>query len=236
MSKKEAKPRLIQWILLLQEFDLEIVDRKGTNNPVAGHLSRLEHPSGGEEDMPIDDSFPDEQLLLLDTVEAPWYVCFDDPYLYRLCADGIYKRCVPEEEVSKILSCCHSTSYGGHASTSKTIANKYRVSHRVGTPYLPQTSDQVEVSNREIKSILEKTVSRSRKHWSSNLDDALWASWKLKSRWSGSFIVTKVYPYGTVEIWNEERGNFKVNGQRLKLYLVDERQEKQTNIALLDYT
>ncbi|XP_019427202.1 PREDICTED: uncharacterized protein LOC109335523 [Lupinus angustifolius] len=61
-------------------------------------------------------------------------------------------------------------------------------------------------------------------------------SGKLKSRWSGLSRVTKVYPYGTIEIWNEEKGNFKVNGQRLKHYLADERLEKQTDIALLDPT
>ena len=57
----------------------------------------------------------------------------------------------------------------------EALLAKYGVSHRVATPYHPQTSGQVEVSNRQIKSILEKTVSRSRKDWSSKLDDALWA-------------------------------------------------------------
>ena len=41
---------------------------------------------------------------------------------------------------------------------------------------------------------------------------------KLKSRWSGPFIVRQVFPYGAVELWDEEKGTFKVNGQRLKLY------------------
>ena len=42
MAKKDAKPRLIRWVLLLQEFDFEVLDRKGTENQVADHLSRLE--------------------------------------------------------------------------------------------------------------------------------------------------------------------------------------------------
>ncbi|XP_050233392.1 uncharacterized protein LOC126681879 [Mercurialis annua] len=52
---------------------------------------------------------------------------------------------------------------------------KYNVHHRVATPYHPQTSGQVQVSNRELKRILEKTVNGSRKDWSLKLDDALWA-------------------------------------------------------------
>ena len=57
----------------------------------------------------------------------------------------------------------------------ESLLKKYGVTHKVTTPYHPQTSGQVEISNRAIKSILEKTVSASRKDWSIKLDDALWA-------------------------------------------------------------
>ena len=59
MQKKDAKPRLIRWVLLLQEFDLHGVDRKGADNPVVDNLSRLENVL--DDPLPIDDNFPDEQ-------------------------------------------------------------------------------------------------------------------------------------------------------------------------------
>ena len=46
MAKKDAKPRLIRWVLLLQEFDLEINDKKGNGNVIVDHLSRLERIAG----------------------------------------------------------------------------------------------------------------------------------------------------------------------------------------------
>ena len=69
LSKKDAKARLIRWILLLQEFDLEIKDKKGSENVVADHLSRLVLDSS--EEVPVNESFPDEQLLQISS--SPWY-------------------------------------------------------------------------------------------------------------------------------------------------------------------
>jgi len=57
----------------------------------------------------------------------------------------------------------------------ESLLKKYGIFHKVTTPYHPQTSGQVELSNRELKSILEKTVDQSQKDWSLKLDDALWA-------------------------------------------------------------
>ena len=60
-----------------------------------------------------------------------------------------------------------------HGAFRKMLA-KYDVNHRISSPYHPQSSGQVELSNREIKLILQKTVNRSRKNWSKKLDGARW--------------------------------------------------------------
>ena len=57
---------------------------------------------------------------------------------------------------------------------------------------------------------------------------------KLKSRWFGPFTITKIFPYGAVEVTHPEKGTFKVNGQRLKPYIVDEQQETSASITLSD--
>ncbi|KAM1052512.1 hypothetical protein ACFX2C_000099 [Malus domestica] len=69
LIKKEAKPRLIHWMLLLQKFNIEIRDKKGSENVVADHLSRLVHE---EDSLPILETFHDEQLQSLE-VSEPWY-------------------------------------------------------------------------------------------------------------------------------------------------------------------
>jgi hypothetical protein len=68
MTKKDAKPRLIRWVLLLQEFNLHIVDRTGAENPMADNLSRLENISF--DPIPINDSFPNEQLAAVNVTST----------------------------------------------------------------------------------------------------------------------------------------------------------------------
>ena len=81
-SKKEAKPGLIRWVLLLQESDLEIRDKKGSENSVADHLSRL-HVSGTRD---ISYSFPNDHLLAVSS-HAPWFA-----HIINFLVTG----CIPE--------------------------------------------------------------------------------------------------------------------------------------------
>ncbi|GJX31660.1 reverse transcriptase domain-containing protein [Tanacetum coccineum] len=71
--KQDSKPRLIRWILLLQEFDIEIKDRKGIENVAAGHLSRIENDETSD-DSEVDDNFPGETLMEININEP----CFAD--------------------------------------------------------------------------------------------------------------------------------------------------------------
>ncbi|XP_062085868.1 uncharacterized protein LOC133791975 [Humulus lupulus] len=126
--KKDAKPRLIRWVLLLQEFDLEIRDRKETENQVADHLSRIGDDTEENLEQPIKETFPNEQLLVVRQVSMPWYADFvnylvsgrtppdvkgqqlkkffndvkfyywDEPFLYKQCSDQVMRRCVSEYE------------------------------------------------------------------------------------------------------------------------------------------
>ncbi|GJV86862.1 reverse transcriptase domain-containing protein [Tanacetum coccineum] len=142
-KKQDAKPCLIRWILLLQEFDIEIKDRKGTKNVAADHLSRLENDETSN-DNEVDDNFPGETLMEINTKNEPWFADFvnylvgniipkgmtyqqknkifydlkhyfwEEPYLFKVCSDGIIRRCISGPETRTILDQCHYGPIGGH--------------------------------------------------------------------------------------------------------------------------
>ncbi|GKA86322.1 reverse transcriptase domain-containing protein [Tanacetum coccineum] len=99
---------------------------------------------------------------------------WDDPYHFRISVDQIIRRCMHGQEANDIIKACHEGPTGGHHSANLT-ARKYGVTHCLATGYHPQTSGQLEVSNRGLKHILERTVGENRASWSDKLDDALWA-------------------------------------------------------------
>ena len=330
LTKQNAKARLIRWVLLLQEFNLQIMDKKGVENAVKDHILRLTI-AHNTHNPPINDEFPEESLLLVE--KTPWYAhisnylairglpvdwkaqarefffvkihsyYWEEPFLYKYCADQIIRRCVPEGEQQGILSYYHENACGGHFESQKTamkvlqsglywtslfkdahtmckecdkfqrlgkisrrhmmplnpilvvdlfdvlcidfmgpfpssfgyiyilvgvdyvskwveavpckaadhrvvlkflkenifsifgvpkaiisdggshfcnkpfesLLPKYGVKHKVATPYHHKTSGQVELANREMKTILMKVVNSNRKDWSLKLLESLWA-------------------------------------------------------------
>ncbi|GJS78828.1 reverse transcriptase domain-containing protein [Tanacetum coccineum] len=453
-AKKDAKARLLKWVLLLQEFDFKVIDTKGAENFAADYLSRLENLTPWFADyanyhagnfIVKGMSTQQKNKFFKDVKHYFW----DDPFLFKTCADQVIRRCVSGQEAVDILTACHSGPTGGHYGANYTakkvfdsgfywptiykdahelvkncdscqrqgkisqrdempqnsiqvceifdvwgidfmgpfpssrgnkyilvavdylskwveakalptndarvvvkflkslfarfgtpraiisdrgthfcndkfakVMSKYGVTHRLATAYHPQTSGQVEVSNRGLKRILERTVGENRASWSDRLDDALWAfrtafktpigctpyklvygkpchlpielehraywalkhanfdlktagdhrklqlnelnelrdqayensliykertkklhdskiknrifnvgdqvllfnsrlkifSGKLKTRWSGPFTITEVFPYGTAKLSHSDGSNFKVNCHRLKHY------------------
>ena len=78
MENKDAKSRLIHWVLILTEFDFEVIDRKGTENQVVDHLSQLEDEVMRDlgEKAEIDDTFLDEQVPAASQDLIPWFTDF----------------------------------------------------------------------------------------------------------------------------------------------------------------
>ncbi|XP_072062314.1 uncharacterized protein [Arachis hypogaea] len=215
LKKKESKPRLIRWILLLQEFDLEIKDRSGSQNLVADYLSQLEHLT--PDPTPINNSFP------LDTLQAisqstpwtayktpigmsPFRIIFGKPcHLPVEIQHRAYwavKNCNPNLKGSGMerklqleeLECLRLEVYE-NAQFYKEKAKAFhdqdirRKSFKVG--------DEVLVYNSRLRLMPEK----------------------LRSRWDGPFKVVDVKPYGVVEVIHPINGvKFKINGHRVKLY------------------
>ncbi|RVW18099.1 Retrovirus-related Pol polyprotein from transposon 17.6 [Vitis vinifera] len=142
---------LIRWILLLQEFDLQIRDKKGVENVVADHLSRSI----------IRKCVPEEeqQGILSHCHECMWRpLCLSENN-----HEGVAIRAIISDGSTHFCN-----------KPFETLLAKYGVKHKVATPYHPQTSGQVELANREIKNILIKVVITSRKDWSIKLHDSLW--------------------------------------------------------------
>ncbi|GJX71428.1 reverse transcriptase domain-containing protein [Tanacetum coccineum] len=163
LAKQDAKPRLLRWILLLQEFDVIIHDKKGAENLAADHLSRLENPHQSDlEKKEITETFPLETLGMVTfrgDSSTPWFAdianyhagnfivkgmssqqkkkffkdvkhyFWDDPYLFRICADQMIRRCVSCQEAVDILTACHNGPTEGHHGNLKPYSFGHTISH-----------------------------------------------------------------------------------------------------------
>nr|GEV07206.1 reverse transcriptase domain-containing protein [Tanacetum cinerariifolium] len=121
-AKKDAKARLIRWILLLSEFDFKVVDTKGAENYAADHLSSLENPYENVfNPKEINEVFPLETIskLVHHDQNAKHYF-WDDPYLFKTYADQVIRRCVAGQEAVDILTACHSGPTRGHYGANYT--------------------------------------------------------------------------------------------------------------------
>nr|GEY40653.1 reverse transcriptase domain-containing protein [Tanacetum cinerariifolium] len=166
LSKQDAKPRLIRWVLLLQEFDIIIRDKKGTENLAADHLSRLKNPHKDVfENKDINENFPFETLGKISSGSTQWFLDFANFHAGNFIVKGMS---TPRAIIS---------DRGTHFCNDKfaKVMSKYGVTHRLATAYHPQISGQVEVLNRGLKRILERTVRENCASWSEKLEDALWA-------------------------------------------------------------
>ncbi|GKD46144.1 reverse transcriptase domain-containing protein [Tanacetum coccineum] len=120
LAKQDAKPRLLRWILLLQEFDVNIPNKKGAENLAADHLSRLENPHEGDlKKTEINETFPLETLGIISSYNDSSTPLFVDIANYHagnfvICADQMIRRRVYGQEAIDILTACHNGPTGGH--------------------------------------------------------------------------------------------------------------------------
>nr|GEY27232.1 reverse transcriptase domain-containing protein [Tanacetum cinerariifolium] len=186
-AKKDSKARLLRWVLLLQEFTFKVIDTKGAKNLATDHLSRLENPYQNVLDpKEINESFPLETLNLVSTrgnSSTSWFADFANYHAGNFVVKGMssqQKSKFFKDDVIDIFKVRHYGPTEGHHGANYTankfakVMLKFGVTHRLATPYHPQTSGQVEVSNCDLKRILERTVGENHASWSDKLDDALW--------------------------------------------------------------
>nr|GEU39440.1 reverse transcriptase domain-containing protein [Tanacetum cinerariifolium] len=187
-------PRLLRWVLLLQEFDITILDKKGSKNLAADHLSRFENPHQDVlENKDINEQFTLETLGSLTSYSTPWFADISNFHAGNFIKKGLtsqqkkkfFKDLLKSSKLAirDLLGAIMVPNSQGRSDRGTHICNdqfsrvmiKYGVTHRLATAYHPQTSGQVKVSNRGLKQILKRMVGENHASWSDKLDDVLWA-------------------------------------------------------------
>nr|GEZ14040.1 reverse transcriptase domain-containing protein [Tanacetum cinerariifolium] len=235
-AKRDAKARLLRWVLLLQELDFKVLDMKGAENLAADHLAPwfadfanyhagnfivkvirrcvhgkealdileacLSGPTRGHHGANLTAKKVFDAGLFWPTIykDAHEFVKNCDSPVPVFMREQIYSRgrrlfvkwveakalpTIDARVVCKFLKSLFArfgapraiiSDRGTHFFNDQfaKVMLKYGVTHHLSTAYHPQTSGQVEVSNRGLKRILERTIGENRASWSDNLDDALW--------------------------------------------------------------
>nr|GFB32412.1 reverse transcriptase domain-containing protein [Tanacetum cinerariifolium] len=127
---KDAKARLLYWILLLQEFDFKVIDTKGAENYAADHLSRLENPYENVFDpKEINETFPLESLNKVSHQDpsTPWFADFANYHVEKFIIKA-------GKEAIDILKACHSGPTGRYYGANYT-AKKEKISQRDEMPH-----------------------------------------------------------------------------------------------------
>nr|GEX14442.1 reverse transcriptase domain-containing protein [Tanacetum cinerariifolium] len=201
---------------------------------------------------------------------------WDDPYLFRICADQIIRSCVHGKEAFDILKACHEGPTGGHHGANFTAKKVFdagffwptiyrdahnlikscdicqrqgNISQRDEMPHnalkhvnfdLKTTGDHQKLQLNELNELRDQAYENSliykektKKLHDSKIKNRIFNvgdrvllfnsylkifSGKLETHWPGPFTITKVFPYGIVELSQPDGPNFKVNGHRVKHY------------------
>ncbi|XP_076954561.1 uncharacterized protein LOC143629080 [Bidens hawaiensis] len=231
-AKKDAKPRLIRWIILLSEFDIEIKDKKGAKNVEANYLSRLEDPRREElHEEENGDTFPHESI---DFVTAEKQVENANRGVKRILKKTVGASRKDWSERLDDALWAFRTAYKTLLGTTplmlvygKSCHLPVELEHRAYWALKRVNVDLTEAARKwyfqihELEELWDVAYSRSLniKEKTKALHDRLLKG-KLKSKWSGPYLVKEVFPYGVVELENPDNGtSWKVNGHRLKHYL-----------------
>nr|GEW44603.1 hypothetical protein [Tanacetum cinerariifolium] len=262
LKKQDAKPRLLRWVLLLQEFNITIRDKKGSENLAADHLSRLENPHKDVlENKDINENFPLETLGSLSSSSTPWFA-----NIANFHARNFIKKGLTSQQKNKFFKDTNGqvkvSNRGLKRILEKTVEENrvlwsdklddalwaFRTAFKtpIGcTPYklvyrkschlpielehraywalkhvnfdLKTTGDHRKLQLNELNELRDKAYENSLiyKETIKKLHDS-----KIKNRIFnvGTFTITQVFPYGTVELSQPNGPNFKVNGHRVKHY------------------
>nr|GFA87376.1 reverse transcriptase domain-containing protein [Tanacetum cinerariifolium] len=278
-AKKDAKARLLCWILLIQEFDFKVIDTRGAENYAVDHLSRLENPYENIFDpKEINETFPLESLnkVAHKDPSTPWFADLANYHAGNFIIKAYHPQISGQVEVTNcgLKRTLERTVGENHASWSDKLEDAlwaFRTTFKTSifyTPYrlvygkachlplelehkaywalkhanfdLKTAGDHRKLQLNELNELRDQAYENSLiykertkklhddkiKNRICNVGDQVLLfnsrlkifSGKLKSRWSGPFILFEIYPYGNAKLIHPDGCNFKVNCHRLKHY------------------